>query len=85
MFSKVWQIYVLYGEKMYRLIDYSSRFRILKGGKVSLVVSALLGGAVIASASPSGGSITSGSVNIVQSGAIFQEILFEGQVLIENC
>ncbi len=55
---------------MNRLIDYSSRFRILKGGKVSLVVSALLGGAVIASASPSDGSITSGSVNIVQSGAI---------------
>ena len=49
--------------------DYSSRFRILKGGKISLVVSALLGSATILSASPSGGTVTSGSANIVQSGA----------------
>ncbi len=55
---------------MKRLIDFSSRFRILKGGKVSLVVSAFLGGAVIASASPSGGEVTSGTANISQSGTV---------------
>lgn len=48
--------------------DYSSRFRILKGGKISLVVSALLGGATISFAAPSGGSVTSGTANISQSG-----------------
>ena len=47
--------------------DFSSRFRILKGGKFSLVVSALLGSAIIASASPTGGNVTSGSANISQS------------------
>lgn len=53
---------------MNRLIDFGSRFRILKGGKISLVVSALLGSAVIANAAPSGGVVTSGSANISQSG-----------------
>jgi filamentous hemagglutinin family protein len=48
--------------------DYSSRFRILKGGKISLVVSALLGSVTILSASPSGGTVTSGSVTIGQNG-----------------
>ena len=52
---------------MNRLIDFGSRFRILKGGKISLVVSALLGSAVIANAAPSGGVVTSGSANISQS------------------
>ena len=51
-----------------RRFDYKSRFRILKGGKISLVVSALLGSAVIASASPSGGTVTSGTANISQTG-----------------
>lgn len=55
---------------MKRLIDFSSRFRILKGGKVSLVVSALLGGATISFASPSGGTVTSGSANISQVGTV---------------
>jgi len=53
---------------MKRLVDFSSRFRILKGGKISLVVSALLGSVVIASASPSGGTVTSGNAIISQSG-----------------
>lgn len=44
---------------MNRLIDFKSRFRILKGGKISLIVSALLGSVVIASAAPSGGTVTS--------------------------
>lgn len=48
--------------------DYSSRFRILKGGKISLVVSAILGSAIIANASPSEGVVTSGSATISQNG-----------------
>ena len=32
--------------------DFNSRFRILKGGKISLVVSAILGSVIIASAAP---------------------------------
>jgi len=50
--------------------DYSSRFRILKGGKISLVVSALLAGLSVTSAiaSPTGGVVTSGSATISQSG-----------------
>jgi filamentous hemagglutinin family protein len=55
---------------MNRLVDFKSRFRILKGGKISLVVSAFLGSAVIASASPSGGTVTSGTANISQSGTV---------------
>ena len=49
--------------------DYSSRFRILKGGKISLLVSAMLGSSIIASASPSGGTVTSGTASISQNGA----------------
>ena len=52
---------------MNRLIDFSSRFRILKGGKISLVVSAFLGGAIIANAAPSGGVVTSGNATISQN------------------
>ena len=48
--------------------DYSSRFRILKGGKISLVVSALIGSVTILSASPTGGQVTSGSASIAQHG-----------------
>jgi len=44
--------------------DYSSRFRILKGGKISLVVSAFLATATLLHASPSGGVVTSGSASI---------------------
>ncbi len=50
--------------------DFSSRFRILKGGKVSLVVSALVGSAIIASAAPTGGTVTSGNATISQSGNV---------------
>ena len=55
---------------MNRLIDFSSRFRILKGGKISLVVSAFLGSTIIANAAPSGGVVTSGNATINQSGNI---------------
>lgn len=52
------------------LCEYSSRFRILKGGKISLVVSALVTGTTISFASPSGGTINSGSAIINQNGGI---------------
>ncbi|MDD3835076.1 MAG: GLUG motif-containing protein [Sulfurimonas sp.] len=50
--------------------DYSSRFRILKGGKISLVVSALLGGVTLSFAAPTGGVVTSGVANISQNGSV---------------
>lgn len=50
--------------------DYKSRFRILKGGKVSLVVSALLSTVTISFAAPSGGVVTSGNATISQNGKI---------------
>ena len=50
--------------------DYSSRFRILKGGKISLVVSAFLGSVTLSFAAPSGGVVTSGSATINQSGKV---------------
>uniref|UniRef100_UPI000A71EBEB two-partner secretion domain-containing protein n=1 Tax=Arcobacter sp. LA11 TaxID=1898176 RepID=UPI000A71EBEB len=52
---------------MKRLIDFSSRFRILKGGKISLVVSAMLTSASLLQAAPSGGVVTSGDASISQS------------------
>ncbi len=55
---------------MKRLIDFSSRFRILKGGKVSLVVSALIGSVTLSFASPTGGTVTSGSASISQNGTV---------------
>ncbi|MBN2965005.1 filamentous hemagglutinin N-terminal domain-containing protein [Sulfurospirillum sp. T05] len=51
-------------------LDYSSRFRILKGGKIALVVSAVVASASLLQAAPSGGVVTSGSANITQSGAV---------------
>ncbi len=48
--------------------DHSSRFRILKGGRISLVVSALIVGVSMLQAAPSGGVVTSGSAVISQSG-----------------
>ena len=48
--------------------NYSNRFRILKGGKISLVVSALLGSVSLSFAAPSGGVVTSGTATISQSG-----------------
>lgn len=50
--------------------DFSSRFRILKGGKISLVVSALLGSVVIANAAPTGGVVTSGTATILGGGIL---------------
>lgn len=50
--------------------DFSSRFRILKGGKISMVVSALLAGSTISFAAPSGGVVNSGSATISQSGLV---------------
>lgn len=55
---------------MKRLFDFSSRFKILKGGKISLVVSAMIGGTTLSFAAPSGGVVTSGSASISQSGNI---------------
>ena len=37
--------------------DFGSRFRILKGGKISLVVSAMVAGTTISFASPSDGVV----------------------------
>jgi len=48
-------------------LDYSSRFRILKGGKIALVVSAVVASASSLQAAPSGGVVTSGSATINQS------------------
>ncbi|WP_321777357.1 GLUG motif-containing protein [Sulfurimonas sp.] len=48
--------------------DYKSRFRILKGGKIALVISVMIGGATISMASPSGGVVTTGSATISQVG-----------------
>ena len=50
--------------------DFSSRFRILKGGKISLVVSALIASVTMLHAAPSGGVVTSGSASIAQSGSV---------------
>lgn len=50
--------------------EYQSRFRILKGGKISLVVSALLGSMTLSFAAPSGGVVTSGNANISHNGSV---------------
>jgi len=50
------------------MCDYGSRFRILKGGKISLIVSAFLATTTLVYAAPSGGVVTSGSASISQSG-----------------
>lgn len=49
--------------------DFGSRFRILKGGKISLVVSALLTSATLLHAAPTGGTVTTGTASISQSGS----------------
>lgn len=53
-----------------QMCDYGSRFRILKGGKISLVVSAFFAGVTLLHAAPSGGVVTSGTANIAQNGAV---------------
>ncbi len=55
---------------MKQSLEYSSRFRILKGGKIALIVSALLTSATLLHAAPSGGVVTSGSASINQSGSV---------------
>lgn len=53
-----------------QMCDYGSRFRILKGGKISLVISAFFAGVTLLHAAPSGGVVTSGTANIAQNGAV---------------
>ncbi|MFX4282251.1 filamentous hemagglutinin N-terminal domain-containing protein [Aliarcobacter butzleri] len=50
--------------------NYKNSFRILKGGKISLVVSSFLAGTTLSFAAPSGGVVTSGSANISQNGKV---------------
>ena len=50
--------------------DYKTSFRILKGGKISMMVSALLVGTTISFASPTGGQVTTGSATITQNNSI---------------
>ena len=55
---------------MNHIPNYKNSFRILKGGKISLVVSAFLATTTLTFASPSGGTVTSGSANISQTGKV---------------
>lgn len=55
---------------MHRIWDYKNAFRILKGGKISLVVSAFLTTASIVNAAPTGGNVTSGNATISQNGNV---------------
>ncbi|MGJ0358904.1 filamentous hemagglutinin N-terminal domain-containing protein [Aliarcobacter cryaerophilus] len=50
--------------------SYKNSFRILKGGKISLVVSSFLASTTLTFAAPSGGVVTSGSANISQNGKV---------------
>ncbi|AYJ78344.1 beta strand repeat-containing protein [Aliarcobacter cryaerophilus] len=50
--------------------NYKNSFRILKGGKISLVVSSFLAGTTLSFAAPSGGVVTSGDANISQAGKV---------------
>ncbi|ATB68950.1 Heme/hemopexin-binding protein [Sulfurospirillum diekertiae] len=50
--------------------DYGSRFHILKGGKISLIVSAFIATTTLLQASPIGGVVTAGSATIAESGAV---------------
>lgn len=50
--------------------DFSSRFRILKGGKIALVVSAFVANVALLHASPTGGVVTAGSASISQNGSV---------------
>jgi len=50
--------------------DYKSRFRILKGGKISLVISAFIASITMLHAAPSGGVVTVGNASISQSGSV---------------
>lgn len=50
--------------------NYKNSFRILKGGKISLIVSSFLAGTTLSFAAPSGGVVTSGDANISQAGKV---------------
>jgi len=50
--------------------DFGSRFRILKNGRIALVISAFLVSTTLSYAAPSGGVVTSGTATISQNGAI---------------
>lgn len=52
------------------IYNFSSRFRILKGGKISLVVSAVFSSLTLCLASPKGGTVTSGTASITQNKTI---------------
>ena len=49
---------------------FRSRFKLLKGGKVALVISSISLGSTLSFSAPSGGVVTSGTANIVQSGHV---------------
>jgi filamentous hemagglutinin family protein len=49
--------------------DYSSRFRILKGGKISLIIGAIFSTITLSFANPSGGVVTAGSASIAYNGS----------------
>ena len=53
-----------------QMCDFGSRFRILKGGKISLVVSAFIASVTLLQAAPTGGVVTSGTASIAQSGSV---------------
>lgn len=55
---------------MNHIPSYKNSFRILKGGKISLVVSSFLASTTLTFAAPSGGTVTSGSANISQNGKV---------------
>ncbi|MDX4011623.1 YDG domain-containing protein [Aliarcobacter skirrowii] len=55
---------------MNHIPSYKNSFRILKGGKISLVVSSFLASTTLTFAAPSGGVVTSGSANISQNGKV---------------
>ena len=50
--------------------NYKNSFRILKGGKISLVVSAMVASTTLSFASPTGGTVTSGTASISQNGNV---------------
>jgi len=50
--------------------DYKSRFRILKKGRIALVISALCTSTTLSFATPTGGVVTSGNAAITQSGMV---------------
>lgn len=49
------------------IYNFSSRFKIIKGGKISLIVSALITSLTPSFASPTGGKVTSGNATITQN------------------